>query len=341
MSQQKNLFALSASAVEEVAQDTINAGIPSIVDGAAIAYTNITVDGKQLGTNGIAWKMYQDGTTANVTPQTGRPMYHFSVGQQKYPMEILANGAVLDPNDVASNAIFCVGQYIDFSLASSPPYSSATFSWTLPGIYKNAETNAGTYCSTDPYVDTNLLTDSTTTAWWVSGGQPETYTVNLDATFNFANGQSVTMTPSGQFNMWRPTSTVTAQTGIVEIGYNYWNPLPQFALHYGNNLIAAGLNLPGIYMSCSVQVLASFSGGSNWVQVVASAYRSAETNDDSGFWYGENPSHVLDHNGDPDNHGANYLGTYYKLDSPNTGPNTHDSPTTFKVYSANDEFNTW
>jgi hypothetical protein len=36
-----------------------------------------------------------------------------------------------------------------------------------------------------------------------------------------------------------------------------------------------------------------------------------------------------------------FHGIYFAIDSPNTGPNSGDLPTTFKVYSANDEFNMW
>jgi len=342
----QGLFMLSATAYQYyLIKNPFDLVSPPPPLGANVPPQNIQILGQPLGSDGNLWVVLPDGVQRIVSPKVSGADY-YTWGEPtppKYPLAIVANGVTLDPDDVVTNASFCVGQDINLSLASYPPYLSATFNWILPGVFENATTNAGPYCSTDPYVNTNLLTNATTSAWWVSGGTPTNYSVSADATFTFANGQSVAATPSGQFHMFRPTSSIAVGTGTVQNGNNYYSSagsLPQFALHYGNNVLHDNFLSPGIYMSCTVVASPLFPGTSNWVQVVKSAYRTAQTNDSSGAWYGLNPSHVLD-GSDPYSDFAYYYGNPFVIDPPKTGPNPGDDPTTFATYTANDEFDMW
>ena len=222
--------------------------------------------------------------------------YKFGIAQRKYSLRVVANGTALDSNRVVQGADFCVGQYMTFWLKSSPPYVSSIFNWSLAGVFENAETNPCPTCSTDPYVDQGLLAQPSTTAWWVSGGSPETYNSTVQATFIFANGQSITASEAGQFHMFRPQATVTTITGDVGFGYNYYlrpanaNVCPSFWRQCEFP--------PNFYSWHSISELRDgssiFSGTIGWLQVVDSTTRRVPTNDPSGKWFGLVLSDVLD-----------------------------------------------
>jgi len=121
---------------------------------------------------------------------------------QDVTLRILANGVALDPDITVSNAEFCVGQQVTFSNNFSPPLSnimSRTIKWTLDGNYVNACTQPLSTSSTNYFTDGAPLTNSVTSAWWVSGSAnpPATYGVRLAENLTFSNGSQVVVAGKG------------------------------------------------------------------------------------------------------------------------------------------------
>ena len=135
MSGRQNLFALNTSATEE---KDVNG---YIADGAPVPNSQISVDGVQVGADGIAWKAYADGTTVEVTPQvTGVSLSRFTVWPQKYDLRVHSikfNGTghhdVLK-DDGSQNPLpyDCLVSPNDHVLYSYPAfYESQSWTWTF------------------------------------------------------------------------------------------------------------------------------------------------------------------------------------------------------------------
>ena len=358
-SKRQNIFALSATAQRPFSMSLK----PNLLDDSGwweyelppkwgqwinIDLTLITIgELGQLGSDGILWVELPDGVTKDVTPKVkGLDYYTFDPPPppSKYTPVIVANNVTLEPDEVVGNAQFCVGQYLTFGLESCPPYQSATFSWDLAGVFMNADTNPCPTCSTDPYVDDNLLKNSETTAWWVSGGSPETYTACVDMDLHFANGQTVSVSPRGQFHMWKPLTSVSAPMGNVDFGYNYWKGDPgpppswigEFALHLGTLVNSDPPYGPvGIKFPYSLTIPLNFSGSPSWTQVANSVFRGVQTNDIFGHWWTMQAYHAVD--------GSLRLiaGSNTPFDSPALQPDEGVSPDKYQTYTAADDYSTW
>jgi len=131
-----------------------------------------------------------------------------------------------------------------------------------------------------------MLTNDTTQAWWVSGGNPPTnHTAQLSETLTLSNGSLFYLHASGMFNVYRPQGEITAWTGTVALDTNYVRGSPAqhiFGLHYGTIF---GFGTPGITLSNWFSVGGGFSGEAQWVQVIDTAAITFQTNDGSGHWY--------------------------------------------------------
>jgi len=312
-----------------------------------------------LGNDGKLWTVQPNGESVSVTPEitgsistdglamisnstnTNHPSYAKSDSGQKasslpYPVHIIANSTIrLSPDTVVTNAHFCVGQFLAFSAGPLPAGESTTYNWSFPGVYKNADTNNGPYCSTDPYVNSNLLTNAISTAWWVSGGLdaniPATYTASATITINFTNRTPITLNPSGQFYMHRPKALVASFTGTVSID-NYYVIGSGFGLHYGNPLFLN--NYAGILFMYTISLPTNVTGTLTWAQVGVSVTRKLQTNDVSGQWYGFTAANALD--GDP----YSFISRNMAVDAPANQPDPHQ-PTDYKTFYANDKYNMW
>jgi hypothetical protein len=211
---------------------------------------------------------FSEGLTPEVFDSNDIPVNNFSfdVQVQDENIQITANGNPLDPNDVATNAAFCVGQDISFMLTNLPPGVMATnFQWAFGGNYFNAQSNAGPGTSVQtrsrvPYVEPALLAQGVATNWWVSGGldPPNTYIASVTCTLVFTNGNSTEQCEvQGEFNMYRPRAAITTQTRSVFVG-----PGPILAFGLTNT------NQEGIVFTATISVPTGFSGSNEWVQIV-------------------------------------------------------------------------
>jgi len=188
----------------------------TLCGGPPVPPAQITVAGQTLDTNGRAYLAIPSGSgPVDVTPQGGAPNYTFSIYPQEYIPQIQANGIPLDP--VQTNATFCVGQQITFTLAFWPPppygsvpYSSMVCNWTLPAKFVNGliPPTLGCSCSTNYTKDASLLTtaNNTCTCWYVNGSGG---TVSVGANLIMPNGVSISTAAMGKFAIYRPTFTVS------------------------------------------------------------------------------------------------------------------------------------
>ena len=200
----QSLFAVTAPATEEVASGA------DIVDGTAVAYTKITVDGTPLGTDGIAWKVYPDGADVPLRVQTTVPLVRISPAAKKYQFTITAstNGTAVDLSTVTPE--FCVGQQVTFAATwdSDPGALSMTGFWHLPDKYVNEVYPAfGLFSPATTVYDINsslLENTNQTTCWFVNGSGGA---CSIRETLHFTNGQYVNIATAGSFTVYRPTFT--------------------------------------------------------------------------------------------------------------------------------------
>jgi hypothetical protein len=180
-----------------------------------------------LGSDGNLWTLQPNDLETIITPEA--PVTSFE-GQpppgpplptaQKYRLYILANGTPLAEDYVAPQAKYCVGQYLGFSPmwrpVVPPGISNQAVQWNFDGNYVN---DSWQLCTNNPafpvpiyYGSVNytnnpaMLTNQNTHAWWVSGGfeSPDEYTASLTNKLSFSNGQTVTLSRTGLFDMSRP-----------------------------------------------------------------------------------------------------------------------------------------
>jgi hypothetical protein len=155
-----------------------------------------------LKADGTLWFTLPDEVDKDITPMVaGKDFYTFSVGGQKYPLTILANG-----NDLSvTSPEFCVGQNVTFSLEGLPDFMDAVGHWNLPGKFVNEAYPYSGSCTS--YRVNSALLDITgngtpgTSCWYVNqpGG-----TVGVNANLHFSNGQYVSVVAKGDFTVYRP-----------------------------------------------------------------------------------------------------------------------------------------
>jgi hypothetical protein len=267
----------------------------------------IRVLGKNVGNDGNLFIVLPDNVTLDLGATAPGKHYNLSVSPTKYKLFVQANGHILRPDRVVPLANFCVGQQIGFAPVWSPgtpPYvqGNSYFHWNLPGNYFNAETNLCPTCSTDPFVNPNLLACNTTTAWWVSGGTPAEYVSSIGMNLQFPNGQNASIAALGKFNMFRPQAKISPATTSVNV-------------LDGNNLVFSSPTYDdGITFFHTINIPARFSGSIIWVQVASSlVYNLQDTN---SIW------HVFTPNGASPY--GDYPIPYEAFDD--TGTNAVDSP---------------
>jgi hypothetical protein len=165
-----------------------------------------------LKADGNLWLTLPDDTEKDITPTVaGKDFFTFSVGGQKYPLTILANG-----NDLSvTNPVFCAGQQIDFSLDGLPLGSIVSMlgQWGLPTKYVNEQwqhtrNNFGItvpYGSINYRVNSSLLQNTNQTSCWFVNGSGGHVTVGLN--LQFPNGQYVSVAANGDFSIIKPHIT--------------------------------------------------------------------------------------------------------------------------------------
>ncbi len=229
----QGLFQLTASATD----DSTGLGIPP---------QQISVAGKTLGADGVAWLEFQDGITVDVTPQASAPLYDYGISAQKYTPVITANGIDLSTNTPE----FCVGQNVAFAVSGLPSATSISYSWALAGTFVNRSSQANSHSSVNWDIDPDSLNSAGPSAYWITKGGKNAC---LHATLHFSNGQSVTATASGQFSMFRPTANMV-NPHVQGTPTVIWETLPWYNLGAAIQLgVQGGTNC----MAYDLQVLSS------------------------------------------------------------------------------------
>ena len=188
VSKRKNLFMLSASAWRtegmtlkpNLLNDTCywEWDLPPIWGPTKqVNSTDIEIDGKPLGSDGIRWRTYADNDTRDVTPRVKNEDYYTfnEPTPPKYKLYVEANTHILWQDHINPLAKFCVGQYVNFTPAWNPPLSDGTVEspvkWVLGGTYVNIKAPSPYSDGCQDYYTNNpaLLQAETTHAWWIDG----------------------------------------------------------------------------------------------------------------------------------------------------------------------------
>jgi hypothetical protein len=314
---QQMLVAVSGSATEELATPPYSTNIP---------YGQITIPGlgKNLGTDGNAYGEANNGASVDVTPTvTGVPMYSFTVGGGAYLLSITANGIDLSTNTPE----FCVGQKVTFAGAwdSDPGAASTSYSWALAGTFVNRSTQGNSYSSVNWDIDPDSLNSAEPFAYWITGGNKNAY---LHETLHFSNGQSATITASGQFSIYRP-SVVMLTNNIYGTPMNIWIT-PWNLADFGD--IALGVESTTNCIGYKVQVIstdfsAGLGGGSGGAKITQLCTIDAEKG--AGYGLYNIPVNVTDALDGSDPYGA--ITAVIKTNNPPSDRNTielDDAPET-------------
>ena len=267
-----------------------------------IASESIRVFGWPLGSDGNLFLTFRDNSTNDFTVDTPYNNYTFDVSQTKHRFYIFANGYLLADDRVRPQANYIVGQYLKFTNAFNPPLPSGTqkgpILWEFNGTFYNDGTNAvpgvsWPTCSSNYFQNPNLLTNETTTAWWVSGGNPAQYHAHIGEYLTFANGQELAVTAKGLFSMYRPDVQITAVGGAVSIGTNVlWDTCSnlKFGLNCGLPSQCGGTD--GIWLSNYTTLLGGFSGSVKWFQVIT--HTTIRYQDATNQWWRYEHANCLD-----------------------------------------------
>lgn len=242
--------------------------------GQSLPPQNITIGScGQLDQNGKLYYSFPDNADVVVTPTAGAGFYLFWIGEQKYRALIQANNAILSQYSVVTNANFCVGQQINYSLVWSPSTpaginpNNSTYLWDLPGSFVNECVTNPSYASDTYTNNSELLNFMTTSCWYINspGGA-----ANLAANLSFSDGQQAVITAKGQFAVFRPTiSGFQAHPPYFAALVPSNSPSE---LQLGNN-VPAGLMWYGIRVNCA----APFSGSACMVQLINASRAVANT----------------------------------------------------------------
>lgn len=203
---------------------------------------------------------FSEGFTPQFLDTNGGPLSDpsFNVPIEDMNIQIAANGNPLDPNDVATNAAFCVGQGVSFSLTNLPAGAIATnFQWAFGGNLVNnyispSDPNGSGIYTNDP----SMLKNPVVNCWWVSGSfnPPQIYTASLTCNLSFTNGNAPTqLAVKGQFSMTRPQAKITTATTLVTVVSNILG----FETATSN----------GITFYWTITYPPGFTGSTEWVQV--------------------------------------------------------------------------
>lgn len=270
----KNLFCIRCSGNEYL-------GRPWSPYSRTIPPEQLEAFGQKVGADGKLWLVLPDNEVPMVHLYApGKKHYYADARPTKHKLRIRANGKILNPDYLLLTSVptFIVGEYVTVSSdwdQTPPGIRADTNWWTLGGTYMNDQTNTVVGGSMDNssdvyFANPDFPTNEWFTSWWVTGGveSPETYLATLSKGVIFTNGQAITLTEEGPFNMWRPKGKISANTGTVAVDTNFYSVHSGIAdqllgLHYG---VIRPFGTPGI-LSFSTN---SLPGEFQWVQKINS-----------------------------------------------------------------------
>ena len=223
---QSSLFQLSATAtliLDKRAQRPFYN-----VNSQAVPPQNITVMAHALYADTNLWMVLPDGTNLDVTPCiAGADFYTMNVTSQKYIPSITVNDLSL----VAGTPEFCAGQYLEFQLVFDPPPGSVSqvSAWDLSGPPVNESWQQSASGSVNYRFNPNLLTNLTTSCWYVSGGAG---TASIDTWLQFANGQNCFLDVQGNFSIAKPSFSGFDNSSSL-VGFAWNSPVLQANMQWG------------------------------------------------------------------------------------------------------------
>lgn len=198
------------------------------VNSQAVPPQNITVLAHALYADANLWMVLPGGTNLDVTPYiAGADFYTMNVTEQKYIPSITVNDLSLD----AGTPEFCAGQHLDFKLVFDPPpeYVSQVLAWNLPGPPVNESWQPSASGSVNYRFNPNLLTNLTTSCWYVSGGPGP---ASIDTWLQFANGQYCFLDVQGNFSIAKPSFSGFDNSSSL-VGFAWNSPVLQANMQWG------------------------------------------------------------------------------------------------------------
>jgi hypothetical protein len=238
---------------------------------------------------------------------TNSQVYSFNAKAEDRTFSVTANGIILDTNTVVTNANFIVGQVLTFStndLHLLPNVASRSVQWTFEGHFLNDSNQPSPDYSVNYTTNSAKLTNDTTTAWWVSGGNPPaTYTARLTETLKLSDGSVVSNSAQGLFSMLRPLPEFHAEIrDDVRVDTNYFftntrEPHPPGTyLHFGTSSSPANDGIVFVYTNAPLGVDSATYGRYSLAQVIESLTQryNIYTNGVCEAGYETNDVHGLD-----------------------------------------------
>jgi hypothetical protein len=198
------------------------------VNSQAVPPQNITVLAHALYADTNLWMVLPDGTNLDVTPYiAGADFYTMNVTEQKYIPSITVNDLSL----VAGTPEFCAGQHLDLKLVFDPPPGavSQVSAWDLSGPPVNESWQQSASGSVNYRFNPNLLTNLTTSCWYVSGGAG---TASTDTWLQFANGQCCFLDVQGNFSIAKPAFSGFDNSSSL-VGFAWNSPVLQANMQWG------------------------------------------------------------------------------------------------------------
>ena len=243
----------------------------------------------RLGSDGRSYKVLADNETMDITPTVqGIPYYTFEEPvATKHKLLIWANSRLLEPDKVADDAKFCVGQWLGFvptweqlpPYAGDPPGVSAppAYDWTMSSKYVNRKSQPNSAGCVTYDVDLNLLKYWMPNAWYISGGDKN---IRLNLTLQFNNGQSAKLSESGKFNVFRPTVSFPFTTipPMIPMLTNGW-------LQLGNASQYGGDDVGTMNFNAKITSKTPFTGNGNWTQLIQRSASYPDNATDTGGRY--------------------------------------------------------
>ncbi len=251
----------------------------------------ITVAGQTLDAKGQVYLVLPNNAPpVDITPIAPALAYTFSFNYMECTPLIAANGTNLDT--VTTNATFCVGQQINFTLGFSGStlgtvsYSNELCNWSLPATFVNRPISSG-FCTN--YTNSSSLlvtTNSPCTCWYVNGSGG---TASVGANVIVPTGKSFHIAALGQFAVVAPTIDDFQPPNSLQVIFNTNN--------------GASVSAP-VTFNTYVLPPSDFSGTATYAQLVESSdsyytsvYGLAIHNGEStggNFWLDNNYPYALD-----------------------------------------------
>jgi len=256
-------------------QTLLNSGITND-DGAVWGQTLIAAPaGKNVDVTPVA-------TTTHANND-----YTFTNKVQEVQLELFANGIDLS----TTNPEFCVGQQVVLSNAFDPPLPQGTqvaYQWVADLDFGNDFlSTASPDGSSQLYINTALLTNSSARLWWYSGGAKRVWCI---ATVQLPSGHSVQVESQAAVSIYRPViddfidSPPAFATNAIVDGV--------FSLSLGNGNVGD--------MEYEVDILSKYAGRADITQLVNRQAANGNTSSStSGFWL-DNFRFIIVQSNDPD-----------------------------------------